>query len=131
MADGIDVKARGEGRKYSTEPSTKLPNLWNLYNLRQSPYFQDTLGGEAEHHPLSLFVGRQAELESLISAIGSGGSSRQVVGGRPGVGKTTLVQGVKAAAVGAGFWATDSLVSFYPEDTTELLLGRLLGGIYD
>lgn len=108
-----------------------LPNLWNLYNLRESPYFQDTLGGETEHHPLSLFVGRRTELDGLITTIGSAGSSRQVVGGRAGVGKTTLVQSVKAAAVGAGYWATDSLVSFYPEDTTELLLGRLLGGIYD
>jgi len=108
-----------------------LPNLWNLYNLRESPYFQDTLGGEAERHPLSLFVGRRSEIDSLVATIGSGGSSRQVVGGRAGVGKTTLVQSVKASAVGAGYWATESLVSFYPEDTTELLLGRLLGGIYD
>jgi AAA ATPase-like protein len=131
MADDSHIYPGNGGRKYSSDAPAKLPNLWNLYNLRQSPYFQDTLGGEAEHHPLSLFVGRQSELESLVSTIGSGGSSRQVVGGRPGVGKTTLVQGAKAAAVGAGFWATDSLVSFYPEDTTELLLGRLLGGVYD
>src|SRR5262245_56922508 len=133
MADDSGIHTGRGGRKYSTDAPTKLPNLWNLYNLRQSPYFQDTLGGEAEHHPLSLFVGPQAELPGLIRTIGSGsaGASRQIVGGRHGVGKTTLVQGVKAAAVGAGFWATDSLVSFYPEDTTELLLGRLLGGIYD
>jgi len=127
----VYLRNLGPADMHPEHPGTKLPNLWNLHNLRQSPYFQDTLGGETDHHPLTLFVGRQAELEAIAKAIGSAGSSRQVVGGRPGVGKTTLVQGVKAAAVGAGFWATDSLVSFYPEDTTELLLGRLLGGIYD
>jgi hypothetical protein len=47
------------------------------------------------------------------------------------VGKTTLVQSVKAAAITAGYWASDELVPFYETDTTEHILGRLLGALYD
>lgn len=108
-----------------------LPNLWHVYNLRESPYFQDTLGGDPDRYPLSLFVGRDAEARRLLATIGSSASSRQAVGGAPGVGKTTLVQNVKAEALHGGYWATDRLVPFYPDDTSEAVLGRLLSGLYD
>lgn len=108
-----------------------LPNLWHVYNLRESPYFQATLGGDQDRYPLSLFVGRRAEAKRLLEAIGSSGSSRQAVGGAPGVGKTTLVQSVKSDALQAGYWATDRLVPFYPEDTSDAVLGRLLSGLYE
>ena len=108
-----------------------LPNLWHVYNLRESPYFQATLGGDPDRYPLSLFVGRHAEAKQLLATIGSSASSRQAVGGAPGVGKTTLVQSVKGDALQAGYWATDRLVPFYPEDTTEAVLGRLLSGLYE
>jgi len=113
------------------DETAPLPNLWHVYNLRESPYFQATLGGEPDRYPLSLFVGRRAEARRLLETIGSSGSSRQAVGGAPGVGKTTLVQSVKSEALQAGYWATDRLVPFYPEDTTEAVLGRLLSGLYE
>jgi hypothetical protein len=34
-----------------------LPNLWSLYNLRSSPYFQTTLRVDSQATPLRLFVG--------------------------------------------------------------------------
>ncbi|MGH7637102.1 MAG: AAA family ATPase [Gemmatimonadaceae bacterium] len=108
-----------------------LPNLWHVYNLRESPYFQETLGADPDRYPLSLFVGRRAEAQRLLQAIGGSGSSRQAVGGAPGVGKTTLVQSVKADALRADYWATDRLVPFYPADTAESVLGRLLSALYD
>jgi hypothetical protein len=74
-----------------------LPNLWGLYNLRSSPYFQATLRSDTEATPLGLFVGRERERQLLLTTIGSTRSSRQAVAGRPGIGKTTLVQAVKAA----------------------------------
>lgn len=111
--------------------SQALPNLWHIYNLRESPYFQETLGGDPDRYPLRLFVGRSLEVKQLLATIGSSASSRQAVGGAPGVGKTTLVQSVKADALAAGYWTTDRLVPFYPADTTEDVLGRMLGGLYD
>ena len=108
-----------------------LPNLWHICNLRESPYFQETLGTDSHRYPLTLFVGRVAEAGRLLTTIGSSASSRQAVGGSPGVGKTTLVQNVKAAALDAGYWTTDRLVPFSPDDTAEAVLGRLLAGLYD
>ena len=108
-----------------------LPNRWNLFGLRESPYFQDTLG-EGEHlRPLSMFVGRERELDDLLATIGGQRSSRQALGGPPGIGKTTLVQAAKARAAEAGYWATDDLIPILPDDTTGRLLGRILGGVYD
>jgi hypothetical protein len=73
-----------------------LPNLWGLYNLRSSPFSQATLRADSQVTPLHLFVGRQRERQLLLTTIGSSTSSRQAVAGRPGIGKTTLVQTVKA-----------------------------------
>lgn len=111
--------------------SQALPNLWHIYNLRESPYFQETLGGDPDRYPLHLFVGRAHEVKQLLATIGSSASSRQATGGAPGVGKTTLVQSVKADALAAGYWTTDRLVPFYPDDTAEDVLGRMLAGLYD
>jgi hypothetical protein len=38
-----------------------LQNLWGLYNLSSSPYFQATLRADSQATPLRLFVGRQLE----------------------------------------------------------------------
>ena len=108
-----------------------LPNLWGLYNLRSSPYFQATLRSDAEATPLGLFVGRERERQLLLTTIGSTRSSRQAVAGRPGIGKTTLVQAVKADAQEAGYWTSSEIMSLGSEGSSEDLLGRLLHGAYD
>lgn len=108
-----------------------LPNLWGLYNLRSSPYFQATLRADTEAMPLSLFVGRHRERQLLLTTIGSSRSSRQAVAGRPGIGKTTLVQAVKADAREAGYWTSAEIISLGMEGSSEDLLGRLLNGVYD
>ena len=108
-----------------------LPNLWGLYNLRSSPYFQATLRSDTEATPLGLFVGRERERQLLLTTIGSTRSSRQAVAGRPGIGKTTLVQAVKADAQEAGFWTSSEIMSLGSEGSSEDLLGRLLHGAYD
>jgi hypothetical protein len=108
-----------------------LPNLWGLYNLRSSPYFQATLRQDSEVTPLSLFVGRQKERELLLTAIGSSRSSRLAVAGRPGIGKTTLVQAVKADALAAGYWTSADIVPITAEQGSEGLIGQLLSGAYE
>ena len=108
-----------------------LPNHWNLFNLRESPYFQGTLGESSARYPLSLFVGRDTEARTLLAGIGGAGSSRQGVGGAPGVGKTTLVQSVKATALAHQYWTTQGRIPFYPDDTVERVLGRILEGVYE
>lgn len=108
-----------------------LPNLWGLYNLRSSPFFQATLRADSEAMPLRLFVGRQRERQLLLTTIGSSASSRQAVAGRPGIGKTTLVQTVKADAQAEGYWSFDEIIPISAEGASEQLLGQLLSGVYD
>lgn len=114
-----------------------LPNFWTILGLKSSPYFQDTLHFQdtlqesSSTKSLSLFVGREKEQRQLLSTIGSSDSSRQAVAGFPGVGKTTLVQAVKAAAKKANYCVANDLISITPEHSSDALLGQLIAGIYD
>lgn len=107
-----------------------LPNLWQLYGLRASPFFQETLGARSERYPIHLFVGRETERARALAVIGGSGSSRQAIAGPPGIGKTTFVQSLKGAALEAGYWTLDDIVPLYVGDDVEGLIGRLLGAVY-
>ena len=100
-----------------------LPNLWGLYNLRSSPFFQATLRADSQATPLRLFVGRQQERQLLLTTIGSSPSSRQAVAGRPGIGKTTLVQTVKADAQAGGYWSSDEIIPISAKGRQRTALG--------
>ena len=110
-----------------------LPTPWNVFNLRASPYWQESLGGNDQAHPLSLFVGRAAELADLEGVLYGAGesSSRQAVAGAPGVGKTTLVKEFKARARVRGYLTVDDFVAMLPGDTPDGLFGRVLGLVYE
>jgi energy-coupling factor transporter ATP-binding protein EcfA2 len=112
-------------------PLVDLPTVWNVYNLRGSPFFQDTLLAAHERRSLDLFVGRSGELAELRAHLRGRDSSRQAVAGASGVGKTTLVQTLKAVALEDGYLTTDSLVPFVAGDTPEALFGRVLSAAYD
>lgn len=112
--------------------SDTIPNIWHLFNLRESPYFQDPLGrADPFRYPTELFVGRAVEVRALLAGIGGAPGSRQAVAGGVGVGKTTLVQQVKAEALRAGYWSTDGLVPVYGDDTTDSLVLRILAAVYE
>ncbi|TGG90274.1 MAG: hypothetical protein ERJ67_11100 [Aphanocapsa feldmannii 277cV] len=51
--------------------------------------------------------------------------------GRPGIGKTTLVQAVRADALAAGYWTSAEIISLGSEGSSEDLLGRLISVAYD
>ena len=111
-----------------------LPTPWNVYNLVQSPFFQQALeSGEQTPRPLSLFVGRAIELTRLRDTIHGAGDNAtvQAIAGAPGIGKTTLVQELKALALEDGYLTTDSYVAILPDDTPDGLFGRVLGALYD
>jgi len=59
------------------------------------------------------------------------GAQTGAVAGRPGIGKTTLVQTVKADAQDGGYWSSDEIISISAAGTSEQLLGQLLSGVYD
>lgn len=108
----------------------QLPTVWGVYNLRGSPYFQETLQQGHPRRTLDLFVGRDVELRQLREYIRGRDSSRQAVAGPSGVGKTTLVQRLKAATLADGYFTRDELVPFVAGDTPEALFARALSEVY-
>lgn len=110
-----------------------LPTPWNIFNQRATPFWQESLGGNDEAHPLSLFVGRGAEVEELEGILYGAGhsSSRQAIAGAPGVGKTTLVKQFKARARANGYFTVDDFVALLPNDSPEGLFSRFLSVVYE
>ena len=109
-----------------------VTNIWNILNLRESPFFQDPLDpSTGGHYPLRLFVGRKREAEHILRGLGSAPHSRHAVQGPPGVGKTTLVQYVKAAAAESGWLAESEAIPVTSAATAEDLLLKVLGSVHD
>lgn len=109
-----------------------LRNVWHLYNLSESPFFQDTLRTSPNaRYPLALFVGREPEAGRLLRGIGSSSSSRQVIQGAPGVGKTTLVQHVKDVVSRERILSYPEPVSVGHADSSETVFVRILSYVYE
>ena len=79
-----------------TTPFT-ITSPWSPYGLSDDPFFQEPLDPTDDtSRPVSLFVGRQAELQLVASQIvGNRHTSRALVQGAPGVGKTSFVSALK------------------------------------
>lgn len=78
-------------------------------------------------------MGRDSELAQLRAAVHGAGdrSSRHAVAGAPGIGKTTLVQELKARLLADDYLTTDAVVPILARDTAEGVFARLLGALYD
>lgn len=107
-----------------------VARFWRARNLRDNPFFQVAL--EPSHdarYPIHLFVGRTAEAERILAAI-EGSDSRSAVQGAPGVGKTSLVQYVKARAAEGGIASTEGWVTLGSGADLENVLLQILGEVY-
>ena len=79
-----------------SNPVTVIGNSWRPFGLRADPYFQEALTPDLDaDHPISLFVGRDDELRLLGNQMLGATSSRAVVQGAYGVGKTSFVNRLK------------------------------------
>ncbi len=73
-------------------------SIWNMYGLKDNPFNTDPLTAYATELPIKQsFFGRAAEVEKIKKLVYSNKSSRILVYGDVGVGKTTLVNYVKYA----------------------------------
>lgn len=110
-----------------------VSSLWALYNLRESPFFQDQLTADPNaHYPIQLFVAREAEVRQLVQGVTGRGSasSRQAVHGPPGVGKSTLVQEVKFRLAAQGVLSSPHAVRLGHADSTRTVLQRIVGYVH-
>jgi hypothetical protein len=116
-------------------PTKPMPvrNLWSLFNLKESPFFQEALQVGTSHRPVEqLFVGRQPEVTRILNTIGSGGgSSRQAISGSPGVGKSSLAQYIKAQVLHDGLLSAPEPVALGHADDIDTVATRILGYVYE
>lgn len=108
-------------------------DLWQLFNLRDTPYFQEALRpGEGARYPVEWFVGRDTEAERLSRTIlGHAGSSRQSIRGSAGVGKSTLAQRVKALLAPQRLYSTPDAVALGHADGADEVCVRILSYVYE
>ncbi len=80
-------------------------NIWNLYGLKGNPFTTDPLSSYAEELPIEKsFFGREQEVEKANKIIYSNKTSRNLVHGNIGIGKTTFTNFIKHQAVKNGFF---------------------------
>lgn len=109
-----------------------VTNIWHVLNLRSTPFFQDALEpGRGVRYPLSLFVGREREATAILREIGGSSHSRTAIQGAPGVGKTTLVNHVKAELDRDAYITDANPISVVSAATAEQLLLMVLTSVHD
>ncbi|MFL5539891.1 MAG: ATP-binding protein [Longimicrobiaceae bacterium] len=109
-----------------------VTNIWHVLNLRSTPFFQDALEpGTGVRYPLSLFVGRRREADAILREIGGAPHSRTAIQGAAGVGKTTLVNYVKAELTADAYIADANPISVVSAATAEHLLLVILTSVHD
>lgn len=93
-------------------------NVWAAYGLAGNPFFQEELRSEAgAFYPISLHVGRDEELKLALRHLGGGPSTRLMVEGAPGIGKTSFVNKLKAELARSGMLTHSDPVRIYADST--------------
>lgn len=99
-------------------------NIWNPLGIRTNPFFQEALDiSESDLRPINLFVGRADEAEKVLQRTLGGDSTRLLVSGQPGVGKTTFIQHVKSRLAGEHGFAVSSEFCRVPHQLSVTALG--------
>lgn len=82
-----------------------LSSIWELYGLKANPFSTNPLLVKGGMIPIECFYGRKEELERIKKMFRSGGGTRILVIGSPGVGKTTFVNFARAKAIENKFFS--------------------------
>jgi hypothetical protein len=104
-----------------------VASVWHLYSLTEDPFFQTELKALSDaSYPPSLFVGRENELRLLARQIGGAPSSRALIQGNAGVGKTSFVNRLKADLAGRGVLAHEKPVRIVGEMSPRAFIAEAL-----
>jgi len=105
-----------------------IPNRWTPFGLEDDPFFQEELGPRAtDAYPVArYFVGREDDVAALGRRVGGARSSRTVVEGDAGVGKTSFVNRVKHDLAMHGVRTHEQPIRVTAETTLQSFVGDLL-----
>ena len=115
-------------RAAALAPPAPIPNRWTPFGLEDDPFFQEELGPRAtDTYPVArYFVGREDEVRALVHRVGGARSSRTVVEGDAGVGKTSFVNRVKHELAAHGVRTHEQPIRITAETTLPSFVGDLL-----
>src|SRR3989344_1257518 len=82
--------------------------IFPKYGLKSNPYFIEALLVEGGTIPIETLVGREKEKQELNRLISLGGGQRIMVVGEAGVGKTSLVNYIRAKAKKASYFSPNN-----------------------
>lgn len=83
-------------RRLDGQPAGRT-SLWHAFGLAANPFFQHEIESSGDLYPPKLFVGRGEDLQRAVHQVEGDISSRIVIVGEPGVGKTSFANRLKAA----------------------------------
>src|SRR5918992_2628224 len=110
-----------------TAASARVASPWTPYGLTDDPFFQAPLSPSSEAaRPITLFVGRDAEIRLLGGQVVGASSSRAIVEGAPGVGKTSFVNRLKVALAERGVLTHERPVRAAPGMTGRQFVAEVL-----
>lgn len=82
--------------------------VYPKYGLKSNPYFVEALLVEGGTIPIETLVGREKEKQELHRLVSLGGGQRIMVIGEAGVGKTSLVNYIRAKAKKASYFSPNN-----------------------
>ena len=103
-----------------------ISTLWEPFGLGGNPFFQSELSPGDPVHPVSLFVGRDAELERVRRRLSTDTATRTIVEGAPGVGKTSFVNRLKSDLAKHGIATYDRPIRIESQSTRSSFVADVL-----
>ncbi len=105
-------------------------DVWELYGLKSNPFDTNPILVRGGHVPIDSFVGRIDNTRTLNKIIGSNSSSRILVYGDVGVGKTSFVNVVRYNAYSNGYFTPFREIAVQKEWMCEDFIYNTLSAIY-
>lgn len=108
------------------EPSS----IWELYGLRANPFSTNPLLVRGGVIPINCFYGRKEEVERIEKLFRSGGGTRILIVGPPGVGKTTFVNFARAKAMKNKYFTPLQEIKVQPDWNADDFVLNTIAAIY-
>jgi hypothetical protein len=100
--------------------------MWEPFGLSGNPFFQAELSPGDPVHPVSLFVGRDGELNRVRRRLATDTATRTIIEGAPGVGKTSFVNRLKSDLAKHGIATYDRPIRIDSKSTRSSFVADVL-----